>query len=254
MRFQLLGKRLRKTVRRLAAAATNDAEGAAASIGIGLVIVLGTVLLLSGRTSGVDERGCPPEVPTTISVLVDATDQLPEHRAIGQWLRSRFASAPAGARIRIAPLNGVGPAAFRPVFDRCLPGESRTTNSRVAERERERVIESAWAAVEDVLRQAGSLSESRILESAIRAARETPAGEVLVVTDGLENSSLYRSYGSNSGKELPEEPLVDELRPVSLRIVVVVRNGPLMARQERAIREFWSPAVSSLPTASIERL
>ncbi len=259
MRRSIRGHQRRVAKARAIRGRRREQGTAFAVLGLGAIGALGLALLALGTARGVDDHGCPmASNPHSLTVLVDATDPLPEHAALGRRLRAELWAAQPGTRIRVAELDEVSAGALRPFFDQCLPLDSILRNRALVERERSQVIQAALEAASRKLAARRSTPRSRIVESVARAAVHSEGGDIIVFTDGLENSPLYRAYEDEDGLSRNVEEagpeVLSALRMVHLRVVMVIRPGTTMARQERAIREFWKPLLKELPTANVETL
>lgn len=255
MRRRLRSARRDGVLGRLRSRRMGDAEGIVATLGVSAIFLLGLVLLGIGQVPSGEQFECSAgSTAGGIVILIDTTDQLPEHQAIARMLGDRIAAVPPAARVEVGALGDVSARAFRPVFQGCMPAEAFTRNPKMVARERGALTEAALAAVDRILDETESRGRSRILESAGQASIQSPGSEVLVVTDGLENSGLFRSYDEESTPASIQGDIVDALEASKLTLVLVIREGDLMERQEQAIREFWTLVLREVPNSSLETL
>lgn len=233
---------------------------------LGVILIAGAILILSGFASAALFLRAPPIDPSTLCrtdqplqshtiVLVDSTDRLePRHRrklqAVMLQERTRLGQYD---RITLMRLNSRRPQEPAILFSKCLPRPPEQANPLF---ENARMAQQRWdadfaSALDRALRSASSSGPNRAspILAGIRAVAadpdfgaEVPHRRLVLVSDLLEHEpagfSLYVSGADYAAWRATAPAGPPDLTRVDLRIVPIDRPDHA-ERQAAALQVFW---------------
>ena len=197
-----------------------------------------------------DANGCVEgQAHRTLAIAVDTTDNLlaGEPRESRQAIVDALASLKPNDRVVVVEMSGTSPTEAAPLVDACLPGDE--TNI-----ERNRLRDRVWKPIDARLKQLSgqpAAKTSPLIETVLVLASDrlfngpTSRLTVLMITDGLQNSSFASAY--RGGTAFPP-PAGYPLQRVSV-VPFIVRNprdAALQPRGTAALAEWLRRAGASV--------
>ena len=207
--------------------------------------------------------------PPHTAVVIDKTDEYSRTEAdlIAQAIRRKRDQLEVGERFTLFELDARGEFNPRGEFSLCNPGRGDQVNPiirnpRLIEEKYEELFDRPFETVLSDLVTPKEAPASPILEALARLSqteafsRDVDGRSVLLVSDMLQNSSLFSAYGGRGS--LPSR--IDDpgdvadavvakhgsgLRGVDLEIRLIPRDG-FSDLQRGALREYWDDVFSDL--------